>query len=46
MDDNSPEINNLTPEEIEAYKILKWCTENPEKIVWVDADFILEDYTV
>ena len=46
MEDNGPEMKDLTPEELEAYQILKWCKENPEKIVWVDADFIFEEFTI
>ena len=45
MIDNNPELENLTPEELECYKILKWCDENPDKIIWVDGSHIL-DYAI
>ena len=46
MEDNGFNMEDLTPEEIETYELLKWCDENPDKIVWVDGTDLLKKYAV
>lgn len=35
---------DLTPEEREAIKTVKWVKENPDKVEWVKCNDLLEKY--
>ena len=46
MDDNGFDMKDLTPEEIEAIKKVKWVKENPDKVEWVKCNELLDEYAV
>ena len=46
MVDNGPDMKDLTPEERRAIKEVQWVNENPDKVVWVKSNDILEKYAV
>lgn len=46
MVEDDPDKREYNQDELDLIARLKWCKENPDKIVWVDADFILDEHAI